>query len=110
MSNFNENDILSSRCEAGVEDSSRGMRGTLGTQIADILTHPQEHKAHLSTASALEAIAQANKILPYIDMTQAFMANPDPNYQRRQTFKPPQSADGCEEDSRRRRPAPGSRR
>lgn len=110
MSNFNEIDILSARSESGIEDSSRGMRGSLGTQIADILTHPQEHKAHLSTASALEAIAQANKILPYIDMTQAFMENPDPNYVRRQTWKPPQAGDGCEDAPRRRRPTAGGRK
>lgn len=94
----------------------RGVRGAaVNSQVTDLLMNPQEHRAPMTSASALDAINKANQILPYLDMTQAFMVNPDPNYKKVETFKPePQpTEDGAAPGTgpgRRRTPAPQTRR
>ncbi|MBY0552178.1 MAG: hypothetical protein K2W95_33170 [Candidatus Obscuribacterales bacterium] len=91
----------------------RGVRGALNSQIADLLTNPQEHKVPWTSANAIERINQTNQLLPYIDMTQAFMANPDPNYKKVQTYKGEAPEDGAAPGTapgRRRTPAPQTRR
>lgn len=82
-----QNDSLVGR-DSACEAAATGVRGSVSNQVADLLTNPREHNAAMTSSSALEAIAKANQVLPYIDMTQAFMENPDPSYQRVQTFRP----------------------
>lgn len=65
---------------------TEGACDSVANQCAELLMSPSEHNSHSKTSAALDAIEKANQILPYIDMTQAFMENPDPSYERKQTF------------------------
>lgn len=117
---INENDNFVASCDRNAESSSmRTPVGGLSDQVGALMTNPQEVKAAMAAmtrSSALDSISQANQVLPYIDMTQAFMENPDPTYQKRQTFKPepqPQPTEGGDPgtgtDPRRRRTTPTPR-